>query len=214
MSYLLLPNFYATNPLIQVELNLNDHAVDLVKEGFDIGIRGGSLPPEGMVARKFCDIHSALLASPQYLKKKGTPKNFKDLGTHDLLKVKFLNGRVTTWAFKSKTNGKVHQEIFEGSAVLFISDPEVIADAALLHMGIARMGLHHAFEHIQSGALVPVLQDQHESTKVSMSIFYPHRAGLAPRVRVLLDHLIDGFSNDQSLQAGKAQFKTEKVKVR
>jgi DNA-binding transcriptional LysR family regulator len=208
----LLPAFYANNPLVQVELNLNDHAVDLVKEGFDIGIRGGSLPPEGMVARKICDVHSALLASPQYLTKKGTPKTFKDLGAHDLLKVKFLNGRVTPWAFKSKTNGKEQQEIFEGGAVLFLSDPEVITDAALLHMGIARMGLHHAFEHIQSGALVPVLQDQHISTKASMSVFYPHRAGLAPRVRVLLDHLISGFSKEPSLQASKADFKTEKVR--
>jgi DNA-binding transcriptional LysR family regulator len=198
----LLPEFYAQYPAVQVELSLNDQNVDLVKEGFDVGIRGGSQPPEGMVARKICKLESVLVATPRYLKARGTPKHYRELAQHDLLRVKFLSGRISPWLFKDQ--GKV--VAFEGPAKLLISDPEVILDAALLHMGIARMGHHHAFEALQRGDLVEVLARQHESGEASMAMFYPHRAGLAPRVRVLVDFLMAQFTQHAALRstAGKS----------
>ncbi len=207
-----LPAFYALHPEVQVELNLNDHAVDLVREGFDVGIRGGSQPPEGMVARKICDIPSVLVASPRYLKLRGTPRSPAELVDHDLLKVKFLNGRTLPWAFRDKTNskdktsskdktgGKEKVVSFEDKAKLLISDPEVILDAALLHMGIARLGRHHAYDALIRGDLVEVLPHLHVPNEASMSVFYPHRAGLAPRVRVLVDFLLATFAENKSLQ--------------
>jgi DNA-binding transcriptional LysR family regulator len=198
----LLPEFYAQYPQVQVELSLNDQTVDLVKDGFDVGIRGGSQPPEGMVARKICKLESVLVATPRYLKARGTPKHYAELAEHDLLRVKFLSGRVSPWLFKDK--GKV--VAFEGPAKLLISDPEVILDAVLLHMGIARMGRHHAFDALHSGDLVEVLARQQESGDASMAMFYPHRAGLAPRVRVLVDFLMAQFAQHAALRslAGKS----------
>jgi DNA-binding transcriptional LysR family regulator len=193
----LLPAFYAQYPQVQVELSLNDQNVDLVREGFDVGIRGGSQPPEGMVARKICNLSVILVATPRYLKARGTPKHYNDLAAHDLLRVKFPSGRMMPWLFKDK--GKV--VAFEGQAKLLISDPEVILDAALLHMGIARMGRHHAFEALQSGDLVEVLPRQHESGDASMALFYPHRAGLAPRVRVLVDFVLAQLLHNPALQS-------------
>jgi DNA-binding transcriptional LysR family regulator len=191
-----LPAFYAQHPQVQVELSLNDQTVDLVKDGFDVGIRGGSQPPEGMVARKICKLESVLVATPRYLKARGTPKHYRELAEHDLLRVKFLSGRLSPWLFKDK--GKVLA--FEGSAKLLISDPEVILDAALLHMGIARMGRHHAFDALQRGDLVEVLARQHVPGDASMAMFYPHRAGLAPRVRVLVDFLMAQFVGNTALR--------------
>lgn len=185
----LLPDFYAQQPDVQIELCLNDATTDLVREGFDIGIRGGSQPPEGMVARKICDLRPVLVASPSYLRARGTPKHFSDLAQHDLLRVKFLSGRISPWLFKDK--GKVIA--FDAPAKLLISDPEVMLDAALLHMGIARMGQHHAFDALQRGDLVEVLPQHQAQSDAQMSIYYPHRAGLAPRVKVLVDFLLDGL---------------------
>jgi DNA-binding transcriptional LysR family regulator len=174
-----------------------------VREGFDIGIRGGSQPPEGMVARKICNLYALLVATPQYLKARGVPKHYSELAEHDLLRVKFPSGRVTPWLFKEK--GKENDKVvsFEGKAKLLISDPEVILDAALLHMGIARMGSHHAFEALQRGDLVEVLARQHLPGDASMAMFYPHRAGLAPRVRVLVDFLMLHFAECEALHATK-----------
>jgi DNA-binding transcriptional LysR family regulator len=204
-----LPAFYAQYPEVQVELSLNDQNIDLVREGFDIGIRGGSQPPEGMVARKICNLYAQLVATPQYLEAHGTPKHYSELAEHDLLRVKFPSGRLTRWLFKEKGKDKDKDKgndkvvSFEGKAKLFISDPEVILDAALLHMGIARMGSHHAFEALQSGALVEVLARQHLPGDASLAMYYPHRAGLAPRVRVLVDFLMLHFAECEALHATK-----------
>ena len=192
----LLPAFYAAYPSVKVELNLNDQKVDLVQDGFDVGIRGGSEPPEGMVARTICKLEAVLVATPHYLKAHGTPQHFSELAGHRLLRVKFLNGSVTPWLFKDK--GKL--VAIEGQASLLISDPELILDAALLDMGIARMGRHHAFAALQCGELLEVLPRQHHGGSARMTMFYPHRAGLAPRVRVLVDFILMRLLKDPVLQ--------------
>ena len=197
----LLPALYAAYPQLQVELSLDDHNVDLVHCGFDVGIRGGSEPPGGMVARKICNLSAVLVATPRYLKARGTPQHYTDLAGHDLLRVKFVSGRVSPWLFKEKGQPPGKLVGFEGSAKLLISDPEVILDAALLHMGIARIGRHHAFAALQRGDLVEVLPKQHDSGTASMAMFYPHRAGLAPRVRVLVDFLLNALAQNAALQS-------------
>jgi DNA-binding transcriptional LysR family regulator len=190
-----LPAFYQAYPQVQVELNLADQLVDLIREGFDIGLRGGTEPPEGMVARKVCAIRTTLVATPRYLKARGTPKHFTDLAAHDLLRVKFLSGRLVPWVFKDK--GELISVDYP--AKLLISDPEVVLDAALLHMGIAGIGRHHAFEALQRGNLIEVLPNQRASNETGMAIFYPHRSGLAPRVKVLVDFLLARFATDRQL---------------
>jgi DNA-binding transcriptional LysR family regulator len=193
----LLPAFFKAQPSVRVELNLDDNQVDLIKSGFDVGIRGGSQPPEGMVSRKICDIPAILVASPRYLKEHGTPHSQKDLATHKLIRVKFLNGRMSPWLFKMG-NAKgltAHDAV----ARLIVSDPEVVLDAALLHMGIARVGKHHAHNALKRGDLVEVLPRLHAGGQASMALFYPHRAFLAPRVRVLVDFLLKELANEISL---------------
>jgi DNA-binding transcriptional LysR family regulator len=195
----LLPEFFKAYPLVRVELNLNDNQVDLVQGGFDIGIRGGSQPPEGMVARKICDIPAVLVATPRYLKANGTPRTPEDLAAHRLIRVRFLNGRMSAWTFESGKTKAVSTQ--DSPAQLMLSDPEVVLDAALLHMGIARMGKHHAHDALQRGYLVEVLPKQHVSGEAAMALFYPHRSGLAPRVRVLVDFLLERFKGMPALQS-------------
>ena len=200
-----LPAFYAEHPDVQIELNLNDHAVDLVGEGFDLGIRGGSQPPDGMVARKICSISSVLVATPKYLKARGTPRRHQDLAGHDILRVKFLNGRMLPWSFIDTDNGKDKITAFEGQGKLVVSDPEIILDAALQHMGIAGLGRYDAHDALKCGAVVEVLPNQFVGGSYNMSFFYPHRIGLAPRVRVLVDFLSGYLARDPALQPHKTK---------
>ncbi len=198
-----LPAFYELYPDVQLDLHLNDQTVDLVGQGFDIGIRGGSQPPEGMIARKIFDISMVLVASPRYLKNRGTPKSRNDLAGHDIIKVKFLNGRLLPWAFNEPIDGKDHVTIFEADAKLLLSDPDVVVDAALHHMGIAHVGSYHAYDALKRGDLVELLPRQRLATGISMSMFYPHRTGLAPRVRVTVDYLLAQFSKEPALHSPK-----------
>jgi DNA-binding transcriptional LysR family regulator len=198
----LMPEFQSLYPDVQLDLQLNDQAVDLVGGGFDVGIRGGSQPPEGMVGRKIADLSMILVASPKYLAARGTPQIIADLGDHDLLKVKFLNGRILPWLFEDASTSGGTQITFEGPAKLTISDPDIVIQAAILGMGIARTGSHHAYEAIRRGDLVEVLPTFRASGSVVMSLFYPHRTGLAPRVRVLVNYLLDRLTKEPSLRQG------------
>ncbi len=67
-------------------------------------------------------------------------------------------------------------------------------------MGIARLGRHHAHTALHRGELVEVLPLQHLPGDASMRIFYPHRAGLASRVRVLVDFLLTNLAKNSALQ--------------
>jgi DNA-binding transcriptional LysR family regulator len=89
-----LPAFYAQHRDVTIDLSLNDATIDLVREGFDVGIRGGNEPPQGMVSRRICPLPATLVASPNYLRQRGTPQTHHDLDMHDILRMRFLSGAV------------------------------------------------------------------------------------------------------------------------
>ena len=80
-----LPEFFARNPEMQVELTLTDRVVDLIEEGADLGIRLGALIDSSLVARKICDVERVVCAAPAYLRKHGTPRKAQDLLGHNCL---------------------------------------------------------------------------------------------------------------------------------
>ena len=182
------------HPQLRIELNLSDQIVDLVKEGFDIGIRGGSEPPQGMVARRVSKMTTVLVASPAYLLAYGTPQDWTELANHRRIGIRYATGRVSQWHFK--VGSKTHT--FDEKPTLLLTAPEIVVDAALLDQGIAQLAQHHALVALRSGSLVPLLQQQHVSKPFDISIFYPHRNGLAPRVRVVVDMLVSALQTAQT----------------
>lgn len=192
-----LAAFAARYPKVQVELNLNDRAVDLVREGFDVGIRGSTAPPPGMVARKACALPLVLVASRSYARTHGLPRQVAELDEHTLIGTRFQSGQHSAWEF---AQGR-QRTAFLPTARLWLSDPEATLDAALLGMGIAQTGLYHAWPYLQRGALVPVLAGQHQPGERTIALFYPHRAGLALRVRVFVDFMLQGLAQDPALRA-------------
>jgi DNA-binding transcriptional LysR family regulator len=182
------------HPQLRMELSLSDQIVDLVKEGFDIGIRGGREPPQGMVARRVSKVATVLVASPAYLRVYGTPQDWTELTHHRRIGLRFASGTVSQWSFK--VGSKTHT--FDEKPTLLLTAPEVVADAALLDQGIAQLAQHHALGALWSGALVPLLRQQHVSRPFDISIFYPHRNGLAPRVRIVVDMLVSALQAAQT----------------
>ena len=183
------------HPTLRIELTLTDQNSDLVKDGFDIGIRGGSTPPQGMVAQRICKGPTRLVASKAYLKERGVPADWTELQTHRTIGVHFASGRLSEWSFRK--GNQLHT--LDKPPTLLLSAPELVVDAALLHQGIAQVALHHAFDAINSGALQPVLAQQHVSSTVPVAVFYPHRSGLAPRVRAVVDLLVAQLRRDKTL---------------
>jgi DNA-binding transcriptional LysR family regulator len=85
--------FVAEYPEIHVELSLSSKIVDLVEEGFDIGIRAGRSRDSSLVARRLGNSGLGLYGSPAYLKQRGRPKTLADLAEHDCVLFRGKHGK-------------------------------------------------------------------------------------------------------------------------
>ena len=196
-----LPALAAAHPQLQIEVDLDNRPVDLVAEGYDIGIRGGRIENSSLVARRIGALPVALVASPAYLKRAGVPRTPAEIAQHRCVQLRFSDGALGRWQFRSGGQRRLLQ--IEPQASLVVSDSEAAVDLALAHAGIAQAGLYHALPYLRSGRLKMVLTDCHDPGDREFVLHYPHRQFLAPRVRVVVDALLAHFraAADLHLQA-------------
>jgi DNA-binding transcriptional LysR family regulator len=192
-----LPGLLERYPDLCVEVDSDDRVIDLVQEGYDLAVRGGRIADSSLVSRSICHLNMALVASPDYLGQHGVPRTWQALRHHRLIARRFLGGRVSPWAFR-KDDGSL-EEFDPSVSVITVSAPEAVAQAALSGLGIAQAGVHHVWKHLLAGDLKVLLADRHHPGTYEMVLEYPHRALLAPRVRVIVDHLLETFARDESL---------------
>ena len=133
-----IATFLKRFPDIHIELELTDRFVNLANEGFDLAVRHTSAPPETHVAWVLCDTRSVLVASPDYLQRRGVPAHPSDLTTHDCLL--YLGEHAGSWTFvraarniKRKSDERVGVNI---SGSLKANNSEVLRDALLAGLGI------------------------------------------------------------------------------
>ncbi len=191
------PGLLARYPQLTVEADFDDRLIDLVNDGYDIAIRGGRIIDSTLITRPVCRLNTVLVASPEYLSQYGNPKSVDELKNHRLLARRFLGGKVLPWGFKN-ADGSL-SVIDPEPAVITLSAPEALAEAAASNLGIAQVGVHHAYQYLKDGKLKVVLLGLHDPGKYEMVIQYPHRSLIAPRVKVTVDYLLEHFKNDESL---------------
>lgn len=198
-----LPVLTREHPGLVIELDLDNRIVDLVAEGYDIGIRGAVVEDSSLVARRVCRLPVVLVASPAYLRRMGVPASVDDLADHHCAVVRYGQNGAVPWRFR-RASGRGAIELMP-SASLRVSDPESLVDIALAHAGIAQVGLHHALPYLRSGRLKLVLAQQHDPGEREIVLHYPHRQFLAPRVRVVVDALLAHFAASADLHVTPAE---------
>ncbi len=185
-----LPALLARHPALQVEVDLENRRVDLVAEGFDIGIRGGIIRDSSLIARRVSSLWLVLVASPDYLARRGRPERMADLARHDCVAVRFASGAMPLWQFRAAEG---LQDWVPPPRVM-VTDPEAAIELALAGAGIAQAGLHHVLPHLRGGRLRLLLPDEHWPGEREVVLHYPHRQFLAPRVRATVTHLMEHFA--------------------
>jgi DNA-binding transcriptional LysR family regulator len=193
----LLSKFRMCYPNIELDLSFDDRKVDIVRDGFDVAIRGGNTADSSLITRKICAIETLCVASPSYLKRKGVPKSLQDLAQHDLIALRFTNGQIGSWDFRVR--GKP-MSFIPDQRVLTLSDTESIGDVAVGGMGMARVSLHSAWHHLKAGRLKPVLLHINDPGKREIVMHYPHRTHIASRVTAFADLVLAELKTEQSLQ--------------
>lgn len=187
----LLPGLLQRYPGLSVDVDFDDRVVDMVQARYDLALRGGQITDSSLVARPVCQFRMVLVAAPAYLAQAGVPRSMDDLPQHRLLTRRFLGGRVSPWGFRARDGSVI--TLNTDSAALTMSSPEALTQAAVDGMGIAAIGVHHAWKHLCQGQLKVLLLGTHDPGSYEMTLQYPHRALLAPRVRVTVDYLLEAF---------------------
>lgn len=193
-----LPGLLARYPGLSVEADFDDRIVDVVRDGYDIVIRGGNIHDSALVSRPVFRMNTVLVASPAYLARHGIPRAPDELGTHRLIARRFLGGAVATWSFRMRGGSIVAVDPGE-TALLTFSAPEAVLQAARDGLGIAQVGVHLAWAHLRAGSLKVLLHRHHLPGTYEMAMQYPHRALKASRVQATVDYLLDAFAANESL---------------
>ncbi|MDE1190258.1 MAG: LysR family transcriptional regulator [Pantoea sp.] len=190
---LLIPNlaaFRALYPDIEVVLLSSDKKTDLIAEGVDCLVRIGDLADSSFISRRLGDIRMVTCAAPAYIEKHGIPATPDDLLSHQAVNFFSEHSReVMDWKFY--VDG-VMVARRAGSSVL-VDNSDVLLSCGLAGLGIIQATRNALAPHIQAGRLVEVLTDYPPVAK-PVSVLYPDRRYLAPKVRVFIDWFSEVFS--------------------
>lgn len=182
-----LPDFLARHPALTVQINEGERFVDLVREGVDCVVRSGTLADSGMVVRRLGVVHEVTCASPAYLAEHGVPTSPATLDGHVMVGfVSTRTGQVMPLEFSH--HGRVIERMLP--ARVLVSGADASAAAALLGLGLVQAPRHRFAEDLAAGRLVEVLAD-HPPAPTPISILYPSRRQLSPRIRVFVDWLME-----------------------
>lgn len=192
-----LPALAATHPQLKIEVDLENHPVDLIAKHYDIGIRGGVIEDSSLIARRICALPLVLLASPDYLRAAGIPQSPDQLHAHQCAATRLGDAPPLPWCFRA-SKGK-RTEVTPAHRLL-VNDPEALVDLAVAGAGIVQTGLQHALPHLRAGRLKLLMPGLHDPGQREVVLHYPHRQYLAPRVRVVVDGLLAHFSASPELQ--------------
>ncbi|MHB9836243.1 LysR substrate-binding domain-containing protein [Paraburkholderia terrae] len=174
-------------PQLSVRLDLFDRIVDVAGEGFDLDIRIGDDIAPHLIAKRLAENHRVLCASPEYLKRHGTPRQLADLGTHQCLAIKERDHPFGIWRLTER--GETVSVKVTGP--LSTNHGEVAVQWALAARGIVLRSMWDVRGLLDSGALVQVLPGVTQPANVWA--VYPARLASSAKVRVCVDFLADEF---------------------
>ncbi len=178
-------DFMRTHPDVKIEIVSDAAIVDIVEQGFDAGVRFGRQVAQDMIAMPLGPpLRYAIVASPEYLYRRGKPSTPHDLTHHDCIRRRFPGGTVATWRFEK--DGDILEVTPEGRLTLGSAHQEL--QAALAGQGIAHVFDDYATNHVESGSLVEVLSDW--SAKLpSWFLYYPNRRHHSAAMKAFLEHI-------------------------
>lgn len=171
------------HPLLHISTSYSDRFVDLIAEGFDCAIRVGTLPDSNLIAKRIGPLHISLVASPRYVEAHGSPRTPDEVVTHEAL----MQG-AETWRFMDGDRIVTVQPQGRFKA----DSGAALASAAVAGLGIAQLPDCILYDHVASGALVPIMTD-YPPPPAGTYVVRPPGLHPARKIRVLAETLIEYF---------------------
>jgi DNA-binding transcriptional LysR family regulator len=178
--------FQLMYPDIQIDLILNDRYVDLIEEGFDVGIRGGALVNDAsLVTHRICDIQRVVCASPAYLKQYGEPKLPEELKQHHCV-IYSLARSPHEWRFRRK-NQTVTVNV---SGPVKVNNSLAASLAAVAGLGLIFLPMFAVLDALERGMLQIVLREW-STEPLILSAIYPKHRQHSKKLQVFIGFISD-----------------------
>lgn len=180
----ILARFAQCHPDLELRIDYDDRAMDLVRDGYDLAIRIGEPRDTALVGRTLCTDRMVACASPEYLERHGNPERPADLAAHRVISYAHLPDS-RHWLFGQ--NGQLAPATVQGR--LTLNNGEAMRDFAVAGLGLAMIPQFIAAPEIQAGRLKQVLPD-FETRELPILALWPPVAPMPAKLRALVDHLI------------------------
>jgi DNA-binding transcriptional LysR family regulator len=183
-----LPKFLDMFPEVEVQVQVNDRVVDLVDEGIDLAIRISQLKDSSLIARRLAPNRRYIAATPEYLKKNGTPNAVDDLKEHRLITWPPGNP-LNDWHFL--INGI--ERIMKVNGAIAVNEGDGILTTLLAGGGLGMTQEFLAGPYVREKKLVPLLEEFVREDNPIYAV-YPSNKHLSPKVRAFVDFLVKIYS--------------------
>jgi DNA-binding transcriptional LysR family regulator len=178
------PAYLAANPNVQISFNLTDHVVDLVREGYELGIRIGGVLDPSFVAVRLATNRRVVCGTPDYFARCGVPRTLEELAQHNCLAFNLQGGQQRGWYFQK--DGKPVTIKVNGN--LDCNDGELLHRWASEGLGLAWRSTWEIQAQLAAGELVTVL-DEFALPDYDIMAVYMQQRHLPARVRSFIDTL-------------------------
>ena len=186
-------------PRVVPDLSLIDRQVDLVEEGYDLGImvmrqmRGASV-----VTRRLVVGRMVVCAAPGHIARYGRPERPEHLAEHAHLALPSAYD-----GDERRFTGPDGEARVRLTPVMIADNAEMLRRLALTGTGIAILPNYLVDEDIAAGRLIRLLP-QYRLPAIEINVAYPSRRHMPAKVRTFIDHLVDHFSGVAGDEAGDA----------
>jgi DNA-binding transcriptional LysR family regulator len=189
----ILIDFLAKYPQVTARALLVDQVVDLMDEGLDVAVRIAKLADSTLTSAKVGAVRRVTCASPEYLKKHGTPKSPRELSEHRCF-VFSSERSAPTWPYENAGEAVS----FRPRATLLANSSEVGIEAAVAGAGITRALSYMVAADLQAGRLCVILED-FEPEPIPIHVVYREGRRAPARVRAFVDFAVARLRADAAL---------------
>ncbi len=182
------------HPGLTIELAMSDSFSDLVQEGIDVALRIGVVTDQDLVARRIGVTRRAVVATPAYLARAGTPQHPDELAGHECIRFMGLATR-DGWPFEGPggepfivpVRGRIRANTSEG-----------VRESVLHGLGLGLCPLWMFCRELRDGTVLAVLPDWTPMPLPIHAVFSSRRQ-VPARVRAVVDYLAAEFRLDPLL---------------
>lgn len=183
--------FAKAHPELEIALDLDDRAVDIIGQGYDLAVRIGRLADSSLVVRRLCDSPRVLCCSPDYAKRHGLPREPADLAEHASIDYANIHSS-RLWSFEPAARGEPPRVVATRSRIV-VNNGEAMRDMAIAGMGMVLLPRFIVADALNGGSLIEVMPDAPPLCDTIYAVYAPTRH-MPRKLRALVDHLIASFS--------------------